>query len=408
MARRPTRGGGLAPRQRGVPNVGADRQRRVPPRPRERSCRAPEVAWRGRGWRPRDPRPRTAVDLPRRLRLHRLRSHGGAARPRPLHALPGRSRQRSLLPVHRLAVPALAVWTAVHARELRDRSARARGRAVDVQSRDGPRQPRGGVAHGAGGGALGRLRPLRDGLPGTESGAARAGRRRRPQRHVVDLRAQPRAAAQRRRGGPPSRRRARASGGSRGEADGGAGDALPRARLARQPPAAAGGGSRGARPRRRRAGRRDRLRPTCARLPDGDRGAAAARCDPQRAGGERAAVRSQRHPRLVAGSVGGGLPGGAGGHPLAHRAGRRLARCGGVGDDRPAPLHGLAAAVVCDLAAAPSGRLPRSAPAWRRAPALRLRRPDPPPAGRPPAQPCPGARRPAAARGRLARAARSR
>ncbi len=156
----------------------------------------------------------------------------------------------------------------------------------------------------------------------------------------------------------------------------------------------------------RRAGGDHRRRR--ARLPDGDRGAAAARCDPQRAGGERAAVRSQRHPRLVAGSVGGGLPGGAGGHPLAHRAGRRLARCGGVGDDRPAPLHGLAAAVVCDLAAAPSGRLPRSAPAWRRAPALRLRRPDPPPAGRPPAQPCPGARRPAAARGRLARAARSR
>ena len=44
--------------------------------------------------RARDPAARTAADLPGRVRLPRLRAHGRAARPGPLHALPGRSRRR--------------------------------------------------------------------------------------------------------------------------------------------------------------------------------------------------------------------------------------------------------------------------------------------------------------------------
>ena len=72
---------------------------------------------------------------------------------------------------------------------------------------------------------------------------------------------------------------------------------------------------------------------------------------------------------------------------VAHRARRRLAGRGRLDDARAAAVDRLAAAVVCDLAAAASGRQRRSAPVRRHAPVLRLRGPDPPAARRPAAQP---------------------
>ena len=58
------------------------------------SARALPIRWRGGRDRRRtcDPGARPAADLPGRLRLHRVRPDGSAARARPLHAPPGRDR----------------------------------------------------------------------------------------------------------------------------------------------------------------------------------------------------------------------------------------------------------------------------------------------------------------------------
>ena len=72
---------------------------------------------------------------------------------------------------------------------------------------------------------------------------------------------------------------------------------------------------------------------------------------------------------------------------VADRARRGLARGRRLEHAGAADVHRLAAAVVCDLAAAASRGQRRSAPARRHADRLRLRDPDPPLARRPAAQP---------------------
>jgi hypothetical protein len=335
--------------------------------------------------RARDPAARTAADLPGRVRLPRVRAHGRPARPRPLHAFRRRSTHRPGLPVRRLAVSALPVRPAVHARKLRHRAVLTRERTVGVQGAGRALEPgRGGVdrthrpsprAKRALGGELRRAEPR----------AARAGSRRRAQRHAGDGAARACAHAERRCESPPASRRGRAGAWRGREADRGAGAAVSRARLAVATGAPAHGAERGARPARADRGGRRRLRRARARLPRRGGRATAARGHAQHPRRDRAPGGPERHASVVAPSFRGGFRGRARRCAVAYGAGRGLARGGWVDDARAAAVHRVAAAVVRDLAAAASGRQRRSAPDRRHARVLRVRRPHPPLVCRPPA-----------------------
>ena len=103
--------------RRQLSGADADHVRRLR-RDAGRGARASAVAAsdrRGDRGRKRDPAAGPAADLSGRVRLHGVRPHGRAARPGPVHARRVRSPDRPDLSVHRLAVSALALRTAVHA-----------------------------------------------------------------------------------------------------------------------------------------------------------------------------------------------------------------------------------------------------------------------------------------------------
>ncbi len=280
------------------------------------------------------------------------------------------------------------------------------GALVDAESGVRAGEPRRGVADRARRGAPRPLRRVRGRVPRPEPGAARADRRGRPQRHAAARLARVRAAAGCRRRAAPPGGRARGRGRRRREADRGS-----RAPLHGPGRTARASHEDGARSRRRarrgHRGRRGRVRPARARLPRRARRAAADGRHPQRPGRDRTARGARRNDLLVARPVGRRLPRRARLRAVAHRPRRRLARGGGLDDDRAARLDRVAAAVVRGLAAAASGRLRRSATAGGSARPLRLRRPDPPAPRGPRAEPRARARRGAAA-ARVRRAPRAR
>jgi hypothetical protein len=127
---------------------------------------------------------RAAADLPGRVRVPGVCAPGRAAQLGPLHARGGRSAHRRSVPVHRLAVPALALWPAVHARLLSARAARTGGRPLGAEGCRGDVQPRRGRPHGKRGEQDGPLSKGGGGVRGLEPGAAGARGGRRPQRHA--------------------------------------------------------------------------------------------------------------------------------------------------------------------------------------------------------------------------------
>ncbi len=216
----------------------------------------------------RDPAARTPADLPGRLRIPRIRAPGGSARARSVYAFRRRSSHRPGLPLHRMAISALALRPAVHARELCARAAGTRRRPVGVQGDRGPLEPRRGRAHRARCRAPRPLPQLGARVPRSEPRTAGAGGRRSAQRHAAAARAGARAGVDRgreqalarsrgcarRRRGHQGHRWARASvPGARAVAD-----ARAPSRRARRRRRAAGG----------RARRRARLRRARARLPE--------------------------------------------------------------------------------------------------------------------------------------------
>ncbi len=401
MAGRTAARTGNRPVHRGISDAGADHVRelcaRAPPRAAVAACGAcgcdrPGGRNRGAG---------AAADLPGRLRLSRVRAVGGPPRARPVHAHRSRSAHRPGVPFHRLAVSAFAVWTAVHAPELRAGAAWRRRRAVGIQGDRGPLERRRGGADRAGGEPTGPVAELGGGVRRPEPGARAARGGRGAQRHVADARAGRRTGAHcwgpcdelghaRRRGGAGRRRR--------DQGHGGIGAAVSRARAASLP-RPRGAGARGVRrPAGGRTGGPAWLRRAHVRLRGRRRRAAAARGDAQHPRRDRASGGSQRDAQLVASRVPRGVPRGAHVRAVAHRAGRELARRRRLEHDRAARVDRVAAAVVCDLGAAASGRQRRSAPARRHAPALRLRHPHPSAACRSAAQPPCRSRRPRRAR----------
>ena len=168
-----------------VSDADADHVRRIW-RGADRGARARTVVARDRGGdrgREPDPAARPAADLPGCVRLPGVRPHGRAARTRSVYArgLPGAHRPD--LSVHRLAVSAFPLWTAVHALELRHGAAGARGRAVGAEGGRGRGQPDHGRAERACRGRTGSLAALRRGVRRPEPGDAGARGGRRPQRH---------------------------------------------------------------------------------------------------------------------------------------------------------------------------------------------------------------------------------
>ena|GEM_PF-2346530 len=261
----------------------------------------------------RDPAARPAADLPGRVRLSGVRAPGGPARPRPVHALRRRSAHRPGVPVRRLALPELAVRSAVHAAELCARAAGAGGRAVGVQGDRRAREPRRGRAGRARGRPSRALPHVGGGVRRPEPGDAGAGGGRSAQRRAAAAGAGGGARADRRRGSrsPPSRRWSRrrrrhrerrrrdtlasarrrrgAGGGRRPEAHRGPGAAVPGALRAERPRARPCGAGRGRGAAGGGAGGSARLRRARVRLPQRDRRAAAAGRDAQRARGDGAA-----------------------------------------------------------------------------------------------------------------------
>ncbi len=296
----------------------------------------------------------------------------------PYTWLPRAGPRRSGVSVPRLALPALALWAAVHAPHLRLHAPRAERRTVGAEGARGALQPRRGRAGGPRGGAHGPLAARGRRLRGPQSGAAGAGGGGRSQRHADDALAG--ACAGPHRHGQSlqvSGRRARR---------GGRGQGIRRPRAAVSPPGAPAC-ARAPGPARERTGvsrracdrrgarvrlARVRLRERVARTAAADRGA----LDPGRDG---ASVRPCWAARMVAQRVRGPVRRGARAHAVAHRPRRRLAHAGGLGDARAAPLHRLAVAVVRDLGATAGGRQRQPPPARGHAPLLRLRPPDPPP-----------------------------
>ncbi len=379
-----------------------------------------------------DPPARSAADLPGCLRLYRLRAPGSLARPGPLHPVPRAGPHRSGVSVPRLALPALALWAAVHAAHLRLHAPRPGRRAVGIEGARDALQPRrdraGGPCRGAHGSFAARGRSVR----GPQPGAAGAGGGWRSQRHVDDALAGACAGpdgdgfTRRRqilaRGSCPPRVKRAGGGGHRGITPRGPspsslqvrgrrarrgcrdqGLGWARASLSRagawactRAPGSArerAGVSRrachrrGARVRLARVWLRERVARTAA----ADRGA----LDPGR---DRAPVRPDGAAGMVAQRIRGPLRRGARTHAVAHRARRRLAHAGRLGDARAAPLHRVAVAVVCDLGPTAGRPQHQPPPARGHAPLLRLRPPDPPPARQaaalpaapPRAQTCPG------------------
>ena len=338
----------------GLPDADAGHVRELCTGAAGRTAAAGGGAACGDRGRRRDPATRTAADLPGRLRLPGVRAAGGPARTGSLHALRGRSPHRRLLPLHRVAVSALPLRPAVHARELRAGAPWAGGRAVGVQGDRGRLQPRCGRADRARGRASRSLPHLGVGVRRPEPRAARAGDRRRTQRHTAAAGAGGRACAER--GDEP------ALAGSRGRTGRRRWHQGHRRPVAPVPGAGAGARAPARRTRRGRragggrAGGRARLRRARARLSQCRRRAAATGGHAQHPRRDRAPVRAQRHAELVARSIRRRLPRSAGICTVAHRARRRLARGRRLGDDRAAGLDRLAVALVCGLGAAASGR----------------------------------------------------
>ena len=119
-----------------LPDAHPGRMRRLPARAACRQEHRLAPAGRDDRHRPRDPDPRAAAHLTGCLRLPGVRADGCAARPRSVHPDPCGSGARPRLPVHRMALPALAIRAAVHHRQLRDRAAGTRRRALGPESRD--------------------------------------------------------------------------------------------------------------------------------------------------------------------------------------------------------------------------------------------------------------------------------
>ena len=297
------------------------------------------------------------------------------------------------LPIRRLALPALSLWPAVHARELRDRAARARRRAVGVEGARGRLEPRArsrwSHARPAEQGHSPRwaaafvgLNPvlLELAVGGAHNdtllllalaGALAAHGRREP---ALGAPAPPRWSRGWRSRSPPgwrcrfscsrrhsTRERLRVAGARRAEP--GCCSAIARA---------------------------DRLRLARVRLHQRRERAAAAGGDPQHARRDRAPGGTARHAELVAPLLHRRVRRGLHIRPVAHPARGRLARGGRVDDAGAAAVHRLAVALVCDLAAAASRGQWRSAPARRHARLLCLRAPDPPAARQRAAQPAAG------------------
>jgi hypothetical protein len=323
-----------------------------------------------------------AVDLPGCVRLPGVRAPGRPARPRSIYALPRRIAHRPLVPVHRLALSELAVRARVHARELRHRSAGAGGGAVGIQGRGGDVEPRSRCADRACVRASGPQCAMGSGVRGAEPGAAGAGRWRRPQRHDRAGAARARSAGERGSEPTDARRGMRARGRRRSQADRRAGAPLPGARIARAARACPRGTERHMGASGGRGRRGGRLRCARAWLPGRGRRAAAARGHAQHPGGDGPPGRSQRHPGLVAPPVRGRIRARPVACAVAYGTRGGLAGGGGLDDARAARVHGLAAAVVCGVAAPASGRQLRSAPVCRHARVLRLCGPHPPAAGR--------------------------
>jgi hypothetical protein len=146
LACRPPPGLGRGPRRAQLPDVHADHVRELRAGARDRAhVEHARAAGRRRVGASRPPA-RPPAGLPGCVRLPRVRAYGRVARPRPLHAHRRRSAERPGVQVRRVAVPALALRPPVHARQLRDRPARARRRAVGVQGAVRRGQPRGGRA----------------------------------------------------------------------------------------------------------------------------------------------------------------------------------------------------------------------------------------------------------------------
>jgi hypothetical protein len=258
--------GRSARRSRHEPRLGRlsdaqpDHVRELPARAARRA-RAEPARDRGVGGRgPRDPAAGAAADLSGRIRLHRLRAAGRAARPRPIHARGRTGVERRSLRIPRLALPALPLRPAVHAAQLCLRAARAKRRAMGVQGACGALQPRGGRVGRARRRTPWAVAPLGGGLRRAEPGAARARRRRRPQRHADHARARGRAGAHGRRRAALPRGRRDARGGGRREGDRRPGAAVHAARRAARGRPERNARGRRARARRARRDRPDRLR----------------------------------------------------------------------------------------------------------------------------------------------------
>ncbi len=275
------------------------------------------------------------------------------------------------VPVRRLAFPALALRPAVHACQLCDRAAGARRRPVGVQGDRGRVEPRRGRADRARGrAASGRSARWAAAFVGLNPVLLVLAVGRRAQRHAAAAGAGGRAGADRR----SQRAHARGRGGALAAGVGvkvTAGLALPFLVLApsRWRERRARGGERGARPAGGRAASGVvGFGIARVRLPRRGRRTAAAGGHAQRARRDRAAGGAERHPRLVAPPVPGGLRWWCSAYALWRTdARRRLARGGRLDDARAAVVDRVAAAVVCDLAAAASGRQRRPAPARRHA-----------------------------------------
>jgi hypothetical protein len=165
-----------------LPKPDADHVRELRARAPQRTVAADAAAGgHGRGGEP-GPVARTAAALSRRVRLPGVRTPGGAARARPLHARTGASANRPRVPVHRLAVSELPLRSPVHADELCDHAAGARRRPVGVQVNRRRVEPRRGRADRAGNRATRPFANVGSRVRGPESGDAGAGCGRCPQR----------------------------------------------------------------------------------------------------------------------------------------------------------------------------------------------------------------------------------
>ncbi len=158
--------------------------RELPARAPHRSHTADGSAGRGRAGGAPDPPAGTAADLPGCVWVSGICAHGRASRARSVYAHCRRSAHRSGLPVRRLALPALSLRPAVHARELRDGAAGPRGRPVGVQGARRGFEPRRGGPDRADGRRTRSVGALGGRFRGPEPRAAGARRRWRAQRHA--------------------------------------------------------------------------------------------------------------------------------------------------------------------------------------------------------------------------------